>query len=165
MARKLITLLHPPSTPLLQAMNAFVCRAGVGQPAIPIDFQWTAIGLGMLDVAMHINHSVEPALLRNGGEEELLRWYLAQFHSELGTRSPAYDAETSRFHYTLALLDYARVVFSHFWKGLDGAKLAAKAGNSNCSNAYRSLPGLLRFAEAVDRELVAFESRKAAGSA
>ena len=51
-------------------MNVFVPvsqSAAVENSAALIDFQWTGIGLGMLDVAMHLYHSVELAAMENGG--------------------------------------------------------------------------------------------------
>jgi hypothetical protein len=58
-------------------MNVFVPQPGApaDTPCIPIDFQWTGLGLGMSDVAMHLFHSVEVSALENGGEEALLRYY------------------------------------------------------------------------------------------
>ena len=50
-------------------MNVFVpvSRGTEGSAAALIDFQWTGVGLGMLDVAMHLYHSVELAAMEGGG--------------------------------------------------------------------------------------------------
>jgi hypothetical protein len=50
-------------------MNVFVpvSRDTEGNAAALIDFQWTGVGLGMLDVAMHLYHSVELAAMEGGG--------------------------------------------------------------------------------------------------
>ena len=43
--------------------------------ALIIDFQWTGVGYGVADVAMHLPHSVHDAALRDGGEEKLVKMY------------------------------------------------------------------------------------------
>lgn len=55
-------------------MNVFLPGAA-GREALPIDFQWTGVGLGMVDVGMHLSHSVSPAALARGGERELVEFY------------------------------------------------------------------------------------------
>jgi hypothetical protein len=53
-----------------KAMNVFVSvgqSAEVETGAALIDFQWTGVGLGMLDVAMHLYHSVELSAMEGGG--------------------------------------------------------------------------------------------------
>lgn len=43
-------------------------------PAL-IDFQWTGVGLGMLDVAMHLYHSVELAAMEGDGATNCVELY------------------------------------------------------------------------------------------
>ena len=83
-----------------------------------VDFQWTGVGLGMLDVAMHLYHSVSLAAMTASGEEALLQSYHAELSALLGPeRAADYPIELAERHYELCLLDYGRVVLSYFWAG------------------------------------------------
>ena len=78
-----------------------------------------ASNLGMLDVAMHLYHSVSLTAMTNGGEETLLRSYHKELSDLLGPeRAAEYPIERAERHYELCLLDYSRVVLSYFWEGL-----------------------------------------------
>ena len=89
------TLLHGD----YKAMNVFVPVSGnASVAAIPIDFQWTGPGIGMLDVAMHLYHSVEVTGVAGdgdySGERALLEFYyqrllaaIAEFHGGAEARS------------------------------------------------------------------------------
>jgi hypothetical protein len=63
--------------------------SGRARGAVLIDFQWTGVGLGMLDVAMHLYHSVSVAAMADGGEEHLLRHYYAALASRIGPEAAA----------------------------------------------------------------------------
>jgi hypothetical protein len=69
----------------------------------------------------------------------------------------AYPKEAADRHYSICLLDYGRVVISHFWKGLTPASFEAKNKNMNCSMVYRTIPCALRFACSLERRLAQFE--------
>ena len=104
-----------------KAMNTFLPmddEEGV-RPALLIDFQWTSVGFGMMDVAMHLFHSVSVSVLEDGGVEALLRLYYEMLCSELVARghdTQSYTWEVAMQHYRLAVLDYARIVFGAFFR-------------------------------------------------
>jgi aminoglycoside phosphotransferase (APT) family kinase protein len=121
-----------------KAMNVFVTATAdaVLDPggAALIDFQWTGVGLGMLDVAMHLYHSVELAAMEGGGEAELVQFYHSRVTALLSEHdAAAYTKEVAQRHYNLCVLDYGRVVMSCFWAGASANAFAAKAARQNCS--------------------------------
>eukprot|EP00040_Diaphanoeca_grandis_P013907 m.70254 g.70254 ORF g.70254 m.70254 type:complete len:471 (-) comp24199_c0_seq1:165-1577(-) len=194
-----------------KAMNLFIPRtltASDNHSAILIDFQWTSIGYGMCDVAMHLFHSVNSDALQNGGDQRLLRFYydslmieLARQHTLRRQSNTAntntahhdhgkphhdhekpqqpkndpnaesdseyisaimkrYSWEIAQEHYTLALLDYARIVFGSFFKAASPELFRAKASNMNCGLPYRDVKSSLFFVKQVDKSLRQFEATK-----
>ena len=130
--------------------------------ATMIDFQWTGVGLAMSDVAMHLHHSVDVRLLDDGGEAYWVGIYYARLLELLAPKAAAaYPFNIAERHYDLCLLDYGRVVISHFWKGLTPAAFVAKNSNLNCSMVYRTIPCALRFASALEHRLTRFETERA----
>jgi hypothetical protein len=123
-----------------------------------IDFQWTGVGLGMQDVAMHLYHGVELSAMESGGEDELISWYHGRLTALLNEEdASAYSLEIARRHYALCLLDYGRVVMSAFWAGLSSDTLAARASKQNCSLVYRRADTALRFVRRMEECVTMFE--------
>lgn len=152
-----------------KAMNVFVpiepathqLSTRAASSAALIDFQWTGVGLGMLDVAMHLYHGVELAAMEDGGEEELISWYHRQLTALLSDEEASgYPIEVARRHYALCLLDYGRVVMSKFWAGLSPESLAAKAGKQNCSMVYRQADAALRFVRRMEQCISVLEAER-----
>lgn len=186
------------STPTAETMR----KTSTTKDAVPvlIDFQWTGVGLGMMDVAMQLSHSISLSVLEerhtqerprgsahedlvegtgpvhdnfcNGrchvreggdGEEHLVDFYYKQI---TGLLSPEqlrrYPRCVALHDYHLCLVDYARVIFSRFWKGQTAAKFAANAGNANATMLTRSLPCVLRFVRRVEQCVSLLETRLAA---
>jgi hypothetical protein len=116
-------------------MNVLVDWSGTNA-AVPIDFQWTGLGYGMADVALHLYHSVSLDCMTNGGEEELLRYYhrelLGHLNPELTTR---YTFEVASRQYRLCVLDYARMVMSSFFANKTPATCEAWAGELTAPSA------------------------------
>lgn len=141
-----------------KAMNVFLPaydRDGheVATGAIPIDFQWTGLGFGMADVAMHLSHSVHPDALCNGGEAQLVKHYHTALRAKLGACSESYTLDVAWRHYRLAVIDYARMVFSVFFKGASPTVFAARAEKENVGMIYRNLEASFMFIERVDASL------------
>ena len=155
-----------------KAMNVLVHQNNC-QRSIPIDFQWTGLGFGTADVALHLHHSVHIDVMRDGGEEELLRHYHRRLLEELDARSDCDGAElrkrysytVARRHYELSVLDYARMVFSSFYRGVTPATCAKRAGAMNASLVYRDVPCALRFVRRVDELLRGVEAERDAAAA
>lgn len=152
-----------------KAMNVFLkgeAEAG-GHEVVPIDFQWTGVGLGAEDVAYHLLHSgpiYKEALPEGGfsiGECELLllRHYHGAFlrRFEGDRQASSFPFDTFLRQYKLSVLNYARVVFSCFLRGASPASFADKADNLNVSMVYRNIQAFLRFVDQCDRILKEFE--------
>jgi hypothetical protein len=149
-----------------KAMNIFVpvdsrsVDPAASQAAL-IDFQWTGVGLGMQDVAMHLYHGVELSAMESGGEDELISWYHGRLTALLNEEdASAYSLEIARRHYALCLLDYGRVVMSAFWAGLSSDTLAARASKQNCSLVYRRADTALRFVRRMEECVTMFEAER-----
>ena len=132
-------------------------------PPVLIDFQWTGVGLGMLDVAMHLHHSVSVNTLGDHdiGQE---RHWIAFYHYELvqhlsEAKAAAYPLDLAHQHYGLCLLDYARIVIGRFWAGASFASFQDQAQNQNCGLPYRSVEAALRFVKAIQYQLTVWEGR------
>jgi len=156
-----------------KAMNTFLPGIGPdsGKEAVPFDFQWTGVGLGMVDVGMHLSHSVSPADLAGNGERELVEFYRDALVRALGRSAEPhvakavaaeYSPEVAWRHYRLGVLDWARMVLSVFLKGASPEKFAEKAENPNVGLVYRDVDASLAFARRVDAYLRDFEEEGAA---
>jgi len=119
--------------------------------ALPIDFQWTGVGFGMSDVAMHLSHSVALDAMRDGGERSLVLGYHEALVSSVGSSQAAsYTAEVAWRHYCLGVIDYARMVIGCFFKNATPETFAARADKENVGLCYRNVEASLEFVERVD---------------
>mmetsp|Transcript_9125 Transcript_9125/g.20120 ORF Transcript_9125/g.20120 Transcript_9125/m.20120 type:complete len:486 (+) Transcript_9125:91-1548(+) len=126
--------------------------------ALLIDFQWTGVGFGMSDVAMHLSHSVAVDALRDGGERSLVQGYHQELLAAIGTsRAAAYTTEIAWRHYCLAVVDYARMVLGCFFVNASPQVFAARAQQENVGLCYRDVEASFHFVERVDRSLRAIE--------
>eukprot|EP00932_Pfiesteria_piscicida_P019088 SRR837773.5920.p1 GENE.SRR837773.5920~~SRR837773.5920.p1 ORF type:complete len:275 (-),score=52.32 SRR837773.5920:42-866(-) len=136
-----------------KAMNLFL-PASLDDPATLIDFQWTGVGLGMADVAMHLSHSVAADALRNGGEERLVTLYRDLVLEHIGSdRGRDYDLDVAWRHYHLGVLDWGRMVLSVFFKNATPETFAARADNQNVGLVYRNVEACADFIQRVDKAL------------
>ncbi|CAE7249401.1 Rev1 [Symbiodinium sp. CCMP2592] len=127
-----------------KAMNLFLPVNEDVQPLL-IDFQWTGVGFGMADVAMHLSHSVETESVL-AHEEDLVRVYhslLTDFLEQRGAvaAAQAFSFETAWHYYTLSFLDYARMVIS--CSGMQESEWERR-----CTITVSMLPGALTVAKA-----------------
>lgn len=153
------TLMHGDA----KAMNMFLPATGSSRKPILIDFQWTGVGFGMSDVAMHLTHSVHVSALRDGGEEQLVRLYYDSLVSTLRAPAKAVDAslklskpfsfEQAWHLYRLAFVDYARMVVCTFFKDASPEAFQARAQKENVGFVYRDVEASLHYLEMVDRHL------------
>ncbi|DAZ97098.1 TPA: hypothetical protein N0F65_010421 [Lagenidium giganteum] len=142
-----------------KSANLFFHTTTSSRTVLAFDWQWCGLGLGALDVANLLNTSVSMAALEH--EDELLRHYFDAWTAAMTeAAAPAYSFQEFQRHYELALLEYARVLISRFWKGMTPISCAAKGGNSNCGLGYRSLPHVLRLVERMDQALQLVESER-----
>lgn len=136
----------------LKAMNIFLPETSSAQTsALPIDFQWTGVGFGMADVAMHLCHSVSVDALRDGGEQRLVECYMGAL-AEIVPPQAFNDFKTAALKlYCLGVLDYSRTVISHFFKGASPEKFVERAHLVNVGLCYRNVEASFLFVERVDR--------------
>lgn len=132
-----------------KAMNVFLPLDLNGE-AVPIDFQWIGVGLGMSDVSMHLSHSVSSGALHGDGEKRLLDYYVARLAEASGK---PYDEKLAWRHYCMGVVDWARMVFSVFFKAASPESFAQKAENPNVGLVYRDMAASFAFVERVDRSL------------
>ena len=141
-----------------KAMNMFL-PAKDSSKALIIDFQWTGVGYGVADVAMHLPHSVHDSALRDGGEERLVKLYYDDLMKALERRNLAKPRlEAFTFHkawhlYRLAFVDYARMVMCNFFKGASPEAFQAHAHNPNVGFVYRNVEASLHFVQTLDQHL------------
>jgi len=142
-----------------KAMNVFLPLGDLDEEAaVPIDFQWMGVGFGMSDVAMHLSHSVAASALQNGGEAKLVEHYRQVLLPMLSPQSAAeYSADVAWRHYRLGMLDWARMVFSVFFKDASPQAFAKRTDNPNVGLVYRDLQASLDFVVRVDKCLAEFE--------
>ncbi|KAL7682367.1 putative inositol monophosphatase, ecdysteroid kinase, protein kinase-like domain superfamily [Plasmopara halstedii] len=125
---------------------------------IAFDWQWTGLGLGVLDVANLLNTSVSISLLDTDDKErEVLQFYYESLHEKLGTTHfhlrEKYPFPAFERHYMLATLEYARILISKFWKDLTPQKCEAMAHKTNCGLGYRSIPHVVRMVRKLHQGL------------
>ena len=101
---KAMNLFLPAENPAT-ASGAGEAPAGGGETGtatdtgVAIDFASTGVGYGMADVAMFLSHSVAPDTLADGGEEALLRIYVAALAQGLRARGRGgSDSQTGDSH-------------------------------------------------------------------
>jgi hypothetical protein len=136
--------------------------AGKGE-VVPVDFQWTGVGLGMSDVAYHLAHAVGlDALQQDGGEQGLVLFYLAELRARLPAAAAArLTDELAGRQYKLALLDYARLFLSRFVTDASPAAFAAVAQSERGANvgvAYRDARAAVALVERVEAALSEVEA-------
>ena len=143
-----------------KAMNLFLPVDEAGDLLL-IDFQWTGVGFGMADVAMHLSHSVvTDALLSH--EEDMVRMYHSLLIDSLKTRgaaaaAKAYTLETALHYYKVAFLDYARMVMSCFFHNASPEAFRARGDNPNVGFVYRNVEASLQYIQMIDRHLTSME--------
>eukprot|EP00438_Fugacium_kawagutii_P016041 Skav232580 [mRNA] locus=scaffold932:27205:28575:+ [translate_table: standard] len=142
-----------------KAMNMFL-PAGASATALIIDFQWTGVGYGVADVAMHLPHSVHDSALRDGGEERLLKLYHSDLLKALQKRQTIGKARLDAFSfdqawhfYRLAFVDYARMVMCNFFKGASPAAFQSRADKPNVGFVYRNVDASINYLQMLDRHL------------
>jgi len=121
--------------------------------AVPIDFQWAGVNLGVQDVAYLLLSSASLEELEEGGNiESLLAAYQAEREAVVVASSGSAEATRSassedllRKTFKLACLDYARVVFGYQLRGRDAAWIRTGAQNLGRCTHNRSIPHFLGF--------------------
>ncbi|ETL77717.1 hypothetical protein L917_21356 [Phytophthora nicotianae] len=130
---------------------------------IAFDWQWSGVGLGAMGVANLLNTSVSISLLgTDEGELELLQFYYDRLQERLQTLGVTFNYPFEAFerHYTLATLEYARLLISNFWKRMTPQSCVAKANNANCGLGYRSVPHVVRMVRKLHRGLEQVNSER-----
>jgi hypothetical protein len=171
-----------------KAMNCFLPNNRKGQdtttadaaatdlPVLMVDFASTGVGLGMSDVAMHIHHAVRAKDLVNGGEEELVDYYLEVLNRHLAGRlsnnksnsnnnTAVYPRTVALRHYRLAVCDYFRFVLGRFWKSASPASFDKQRNSRNTLLANRNVASALAFLDRADRYLRDIEQERQIGIA
>lgn len=128
--------------------------------AVPVDFQWTGVGLGMSDVAYHLTHAVGlDALQQDSGERGLILFYLAELRARLPVTACLTDEVAVR-QYTLALLDYARLLLSRFVTSPAECEAVGRSERkANVGVAYRDSRAAVALVERVEAALSDMEAR------
>jgi hypothetical protein len=145
-----------------KSMNCFLPKTNNGESSrgvILVDFASTGVGLGMSDVAMHIHHAVRPTDLENGGEEELLDYYLQTLQEKLGP-SRCYPRDVALRHYRLAVADYFRFFLGRFWKSATPQTFETKKDSKNTALINRDVDAALAFLDRVDRYVAQIQKEK-----
>ncbi|TDH71704.1 hypothetical protein CCR75_002489 [Bremia lactucae] len=131
----------------------------VTREVLAFDWQWTGVGLGVMDVANLLNTSTSFSLLATDAMElELLHFYydcLNARRQELGSGSlhDEYPFEAFERHYMLATLEYARVLISNFWKHMTPESCEAMSGYTNCGLGYRTISHVKRMVRKLHQGL------------
>eukprot|EP00667_Euglena_gracilis_P011797 EG_transcript_12071 len=175
--RPLDTLVHGD----FKAMNAFLPRGEwpEGQ-VLPIDFEWTGAGYGLVDVAYHLVHSfsvhrveadevgfvaraVGLGATSMPADEVLVLYYRQELvanlisqgkHDLAAQHTPAHCTRL----YKLAFLDYGRMVLSEFYRDASPEGFAARQHHPNVSLVNRSVHDAFTFIERLDSFLTDFDA-------
>merc|ERR1719491_1585788 len=152
-------------------MNVFLPanndRAATNQPII-IDFASAGVGFGMSDVAMHIWHAVLPEDLASGGEERLVRAYIAALEEAVASSSAGgaeqpeniYPAAVAMRHYRLASIDYMRFILGRFWKSASREGFDKRKDSENTTIINRNVKAALACVERVGAYLTEIEKEE-----
>lgn len=146
-----------------KAMNVFLPRKP-SLPALMVDYASTGIGLGVSDLAMHIHHAVLPKDLANGGEEELVDYYLQELERLL-PEGQTYPREIALKHYRVAVVDYGRFVLGRFWKMATPEMFEKGKDSPNTTLINRNLEAAMVYIDRLERYLTEFEQQNASSSA
>lgn len=132
-----------------KSMNMFMpVSETASDNVIFIDFQWTGVGIGAIDLAMFLPHSVDPKDMDDHSKiDRLLRVY----HSALmeNVQDGEYSFCSFKRHFTIASLDYARFVIARFFKGATPAGFEKKKNEPNVGLIYRNVDACVAFLERV----------------
>lgn len=135
-----------------KAMNVFLPKEDNGTTLI-VDYASTGVGLGMSDVAMHIHHAVRPEHLANGGEDELVQYYLDALR-ETGT---IYPDEVALRHYRFGVVDYFRFFLGRFWKTATHESMRKMKDSKNTNLINRDVDAAIAFIVRAKHYLEAIE--------
>jgi len=106
--------------------------------ATAIDFQWSGVGLGPMDVAYLFLSSAELSVLT---DEKKFEGLLQHYHKSLNMDGYLFDDFISDFK--LCVLDYARVVIGYMWPSASPERCVARAGELGACTHNRSIPHAL----------------------
>ncbi len=140
-----------------KAMNVFlpvIDDDQVDNQPLLIDFSSVGVGIGASDVAMHVTHAVEPKDLVNGGEENLIKWYLKELENALPhSKKGIYSNDIGMRHYRFATVDYFRFILGRIWRGCSLKTFEKRKNSKNFVLVSRNMEAALAFIERVDRYL------------
>jgi len=114
----------------------------------------------MSDVAYHLTHAVGlDALQQDSGERGLVLFYLAELRARLPVTACLTDEVAVR-QYTLALLDYARLLLSRFVTSPAECEAVGRSERkANVGVAYRDSRAAVALVERVEAALGDMEAR------
>ena len=141
-----------------KAMNVFLPRKP-SLPALMVDYASTGIGLGVSDLAMHIHHAVLPQDLADGGEEELVEYYLQELERLL-PGGQTYPREIAWRHYRMAVVDYGRFVLGRFWKTATPETFQKRKDSPNTTLINRNVEAAMAYIDRLERYLTDFEQQQ-----
>jgi len=141
-----------------KAMNVFLPQKP-NLPALIVDYASTGIGLGVSDVAMHIHHAVLPGDLANGGEGELLDYYVSELQCMLPDGT-IYPNEVALQQYRMAVVDYGRFVLGRFWKAATPETFEKRKDSPNTTLINRNVDAAMAFIDRLERYLSELEEQQ-----
>ena len=138
-----------------KSMNCFLPKSikGEARGVIMLDWASVGVGLGMQDVAMHIHHAVRPTDLANGGEMELVDYYLTVLNDLLNqketsqTEQQFYPRDVALRHYQLSFVDYLRFFLGRFWVSATPESFVKKKDSKNTALINRDMDAAFAFLE------------------
>ena len=114
-----------------------------------IDFQWTGMGYGATDIAMHLAHCLRPECFENGDEEKLIDYYLLRLNKDRAITNKDEFMEL----YKISLCDFGRFVISVFYSDVSPEVFEKKSENENVCFANRNAPAAVSFVRRISRYL------------
>ncbi len=118
-----------------------------------IDWQWSGWSSPLDDIAYFIHSVTALHDLHAGGEAALLQYYVKRL-AQAGVKL---DLAVAERLYSVAFLNYARIVLAYFYRGVSVADIEREAENITELTHTRSVPHVLHFLSRVDEELAKWE--------
>lgn len=140
-----------------KSMNMFIpVSETLSDKIVFIDFQWTGVGIGAIDLAMFLPHSVDPKEIDDHPKIERL---LHVYHNAVmeNVEDGGYSFAMFKRHFLIASLDYARFVIARFFKGATPAGFEKKKNEPNVGLIYRNVDACVAFLERVYDYMDEFE--------
>lgn len=130
---------------------------------LAIDWQWSGIGLGAMDVAYLFVTSIGMNVLEKH-EDSLLQYYYTSLADKVAERGgdlrSEYPFTVFMKHFRYSVLEYGKTALSYFWASCTPSTCRELANDRNRGLAYRSIEHALRLVDVMHSYLQHVEKER-----